>query len=286
MALAFARRWWRPSRRANARVRHSEPLLRPHARSNEPILLASAFAGLAVVATGRAYGAEHPRDFFPPTTPPFETIADPDPDARTAPPPDELRPAQLTLVFFDPSGALPSGVASMAAEVQSVFRELGVEASWRVGGSFGESPIPEIPVILLRRAPVRRPGQERVLGLVVRKQQPLRAVWLFADNVRAALDLDHDRWNPEVELQRALARVAAHEVVHAVAPDAPHAREGLMRHSLTKEFLIGPRAPIDSRCAASFVTRLAEEQRRFLIRSSGGTAPRSPVADPRAGLAR
>jgi hypothetical protein len=233
---------------------------------------------LAALPAATARGAERRHDMFPlellPSTP-VEI-------ERTLPPetePAELRPAHLTLVFFDPGRALPGGFAGVAREVQRFFRELGVEASWREGGSFGESPIPEVPVIVLPRPLVPRPGQNRVLGLVVRNQEPQRAVWLFAENVRRVLGRPAAQPYAGPDFDVALARVASHEIVHAVNPDEPHAREGLMRHSLTREFLVGDRAPIDTRCASSFVSRLAEEQRRFLIRSSRGSASPEAGAD-------
>ena len=195
------------------------------------------------------------------------------PPADTTP-----RPADLALVFFDPQGALPRGFESFAADVQAIFRGLGVEASWRVGGGYGESPIPEVPVILLARDPAKGRGLTRVMGLVRRDQVPQRAVWLFMGGVRFALgypptgDMDY-----EGEVARALARVAAHEIVHAVAPDEPHAAEGLMRHSLDKRFLLGNRAIIDARCAASFRARLSAEWKQLLVRAPSATSLPLPV---------
>ena len=41
-------------------------------------------------------------------------------------------------------------------------------------------------------------------------------------------------------LARALARVVAHEIVHSVAPEAPHSQSGLMQQKLTKAHLTAP----------------------------------------------
>ena len=185
-------------------------------------------------------------------------------------PPDALpRPADLALVFYDPQGALPHGFDRFASEVQSIFRVLGVEASWRVGGSYGESPIPEVPLILLARDPAHGRSQTRVMGLVRRDQEPQRVVWLFMDGVRFALGLPATgAASSDDAIARALARVAAHEIVHAVAPEEPHAAEGLMRHSLDKAFLLGKRATIDGRCAASFRARLSDEWKQLLVRAT------------------
>jgi hypothetical protein len=194
------------------------------------------------------------------------------PRAPAHPGEDLARPADLALVWFDPSGALPHGFEALSGEVQRIFRGLGVEASWRVGGVYGGSEIPEVPVILLPRDPARRRQGQRIMGLVMAEQEPQRAVWLFLESVRVTLGLP-PRPRPlepalEGPLARALARVAAHEVIHAIAPDAPHARDGLMRHSLDRRFLLGAKAPIDPACATSFTTRLSEDWRRRRARSS------------------
>jgi hypothetical protein len=179
----------------------------------------------------------------------------------------------LRLVWFDPTGSLPQGFDSVAAEVQSIFRGLGVEASWRVGGGYGEAPGPEVPVILLARDPLAARARQRVLGLVLRDQEPQRAVWVFFENVRFTLSPGKSRRQDprrDQDLGRAVARVAAHEIIHAIAPEEPHATEGLMRHALDRRFLTAERAVIDARCAASFVARLAEIWQERLAQSSAG----------------
>ena len=185
------------------------------------------------------------------------------------------RAADLALVFYDPQGALPSGFERFATEVQAIFRGLGVETAWRVGGTYGQAPIPEVPVILLSRDPAKARGEARVMGLVRRDQQPQRAVWLFMEGVRFALGYPpHGEADYEGAVARALARVAAHEIVHAIAPDVPHASEGLMRHALDKRFLLGKRATIDARCATSFRARLSDEWKQLVVHApSPATLP-------------
>jgi len=183
------------------------------------------------------------------------------------------RPADLDLIWFDPGGSLPAGYESLAGEVRSIFRGLGVEVSWRVGGTFGGAATPEVPVILLARDPLWRRRSDRILGLVVPDQEPQRAVWVFQDNVRRALGLRREEKSAgAVEpLARALGRVVAHEIVHAIAPDTPHAREGLMRHAFDRNFLLGARAPIDASCAAAFVSGLAAQWQQSRARGAART---------------
>jgi hypothetical protein len=203
-----------------------------------------------------------------PAKPPVETPAPPEaPRTEAAEAPPANGPA-VSLVWFDPQEALPAGFDAMQQEVESIFRGMGVHVTWTRGGlgtSFGEGKVPEvpeIPVILLPGDPVKTRRERRVMGLVIRDQEPNRAIWLFLDNVRWTLGQSASRGkalsNGEAgELGRALARVVAHEVVHAITPDEPHAQAGLMHHSMNRAFLVGRRAAIDPRCAAAFLTGLA-----------------------------
>jgi hypothetical protein len=241
---------------------------------------------MVLLAAAPAAPGEHARDL---PRPEASLVVAPGTEGPGSRPGTDPRPADLTLVFFDPAGVLRTGFEPLAEEVRSIFRGLGVEVSWRADGSYGESPIPEVPVILLERRPGRRPGPERIMGLVMRDQQPQRAVWLFAENVRFTLGRPGRPGPPDPELDlslaRALARVAAHEIVHAMAPDEPHASEGLMRHALGKKFLLGAQAPIDARCARTFLARLSEEGRRFFTRFTAGTAPLPKDAEATSSLA-
>ena len=71
-------------------------------------------------------------------------------------------------------------------------------------------------------------------------------VWVYLDGVKAALGLDGSvrRGHASRQASRAIAtavgRVAAHEVIHALAPYQPHAAHGLMRSSLGRTALLGP----------------------------------------------
>ena len=122
------------------------------------------------------------------------------------------------------------------------------------------------------------------MGLVMREQEPSRAIWVFLRSVRWTLGHDLGRRGrasraDSRELALALARVVAHEVVHAIAPDEPHSHRGLMSHSLNRSFLLGKGAPLDPQCAAAFLVRLAAR-----LPAPPGPPPSSlrtvPVAGP------
>jgi hypothetical protein len=188
------------------------------------------------------------------------------PVERPAP---ELAPTTpaVRLLWFDPQGLLPEGKEIVSAEVRAIFREIGVEIEWREGGTMGvEGPaVPEVPVIVLPEDPLPSRRGRQVMGLVMRDQEPNRTVWLFLNSVRRTLGQDTRierprRLEDKRDLAMALSRVLAHEVVHAISPDEPHARRGLMRHALGRDFLLGARASLDPSCATAFRTSLAERQ--------------------------
>lgn len=199
-----------------------------------------------------------------PATPPAEAPALPEPPRAEGIDAGLAAGPAVSLFWFDPQEALPGGHEAMEQEVASIFRAMGVRVTWTRGGLgtlYGQAQVPEIPVILLARDPAPTRRNQRVMGLVIRDQEPRRAIWLFLDNVQWTLGQRPGRMGlskrETVELGRALARVVAHEVVHAIAPEEPHAQAGLMHHSLNRGFLTGQRAPIDPQCASAFLTRLA-----------------------------
>jgi len=214
-------------------------------------LLAVCAAAL-LAATGRAADRPEAESVLAPVP-----LPDPPPVIAGAP--------VLSLLWFDPQASLPDGFETLEREVAAIFRGIGAEVRWTRGGPgtvYGGSELPEIPVILLREDPARTRAERHVMGLVMPQQAQNRAVWVFLRSVRFTLGHDVARQRTATDAQArdlafALARVVAHEVVHSIAPDEPHARGGLMSHSLNRSFLLGKGAPLDPQCAAAFLLRLA-----------------------------
>lgn len=165
-------------------------------------------------------------------------------------PTTDAAPGALPLVFFDPASALPVSPEEVRAEVVSVFRALGVAVTWREGR---ESPVTEgadLQVILL---PSDRSGgrlSANTMGAVRKAEDAPRALWVFLPAVRAALGLSPHAGSllsaaDRGALARALARVIAHETIHAVAPDQPHSRGGLMSSHMSRRELLRDRVRID-----------------------------------------
>jgi hypothetical protein len=177
--------------------------------------------------------------------------------------PGPARSSALVLVLFDslPTPVVPFPI--LAREVEAIFREIGVEVTWRQGGpgkGCEDGPVPELPVIVLPADP--RPGREgeHAMGLVIRDQQPRHAIWVFLSGVRWALGqpslpgfADARRLQ---EIGLAVARVVAHEVVHAIAPEQPHTRGGLMNPALNRAFLLGPRTRLEGPLVRAFLNQL------------------------------
>src|SRR5262249_1843354 len=155
-------------------------------------------------------------------------------------------PSELRLLWFDPKNLLPSAFDIASREVSRIFRGVGVEVRFEQGTpgiAFGEGSTLDVPVILLGQDPMPSRASKRVMGLVQRPSDGTRVVWIFLSNVRWTLGQDPRLlMTPRQanELGLAVARVVAHEVIHAIAPDEPHASSGLMHYSMDRRFLVGP----------------------------------------------
>ncbi len=220
-------------------------------------------ATLALVlafAVARAGAADRTDPRYPEAAP---ALPDSDP-ALELPPPLQASASELTLFWFDPKGVLPDGFGPVSGEVSRIFREeVGVRIRWERGHSdtvFGDGDGLDIPVILLPEDPMAARASRRVMGLVPRGANGVRVVWVFLASVRWTLGQDPKSAallpRERYELGLALARVVAHEVVHAVAPEEPHTSSGLMHHSMGRAFLLGAHTPVDPGCARAFLRSL------------------------------
>lgn len=180
--------------------------------------------------------------------------------AVTAADPAPLPAATLHLVCWDPEQILPLDLDQLTSEIQAVLQPTGIEIVAR--RAEGPSLAGELNVVFLSGD--RAPGhsKRRAMGLV--KRDPNSALWIFTGMVRQTLGLtrrsDFDRpWEERRNYPRALGRVVAHEIVHTLVPDEPHATSGLMQATLGRDFLTASRAPIDRRFAGALARRLSGE---------------------------
>ncbi len=82
-----------------------------------------------------------------------------------------------------------------------------------------------------------------VMGAFITDGSPGRAVYIFFRNVMRGVGLNPDAGRLPTQrerrqLRQGLARVVAHEVVHALAPSQPHAPRGLMCRKLNRSLLL------------------------------------------------
>lgn len=157
--------------------------------------------------------------------------------------------ATLTLVLTDVQ-RLPLDRSVLQAATEAALAGSGVEVAWdaQAPGESREARGDEARVILTSWHPARRRG-ERVLGAVFRERGPSRAVWIYVEDVRAVLQggAVTPRASDVHELSAAVGRVLAHEVVHILAPQHPHASDGLMAGAVDRGVL-GGKAPLDQAC--------------------------------------
>jgi hypothetical protein len=214
--------------------------------------VATRWAAVVVILTSFAgsAAADPPDAFF------LEERVEPvDVEASRAPrgPLPALSPADplsTRLAWLDPTRAAVVIGSVARDETRSILGKMGVSVDWRVGEA-GEIARPgEVRVIMADRAAARATG-EPILGSTPPRFEGEPYFWVHVPNVRAAMGLRPDGPLATLEppsvraLGVALGRVVAHELVHVLAPTAPHGR-GLMSEKLTRFQLTALRLPVDA----------------------------------------
>ncbi|MCL4817989.1 MAG: hypothetical protein KJ067_02575 [Vicinamibacteria bacterium] len=164
-------------------------------------------------------------------------------------------PRRLAAVFVDVEGALPRLAASaMRDEAVRSLRKAGVELDWRqarVDESFDGT---RHKVVLLRRAPAAL-ARRCTMGSVIAGPDAPRAAWIYLDSVLRALRLpaavEQMGLASTRDLGVALGKVAAHELIHAMVPELPHAASGLMSANMGRSSLISATLPVDEATRAA-----------------------------------
>jgi hypothetical protein len=148
---------------------------------------------------------------------------------------------ETRLQWVDVAGLAHFAYPAMAGEAKSILAEHGVCADLARAAPSSVRTSGEIGVILLRTMGGSGVGRH-IMG-ATRSRDPRNAtVWVYFDEVAAALGLagrPKESWNPieRAAFGRALGRVAAHEIVHALLPQRPHDPAGLMAASLGRREL-------------------------------------------------
>ena len=108
------------------------------------------------------------------------------------------------------------------------------------------------------------------------------AVYIFVRNVLRALSLHgHMARIPTHKerhrIARALGKVVAHEVIHALTPDCAHESQGLMRNSLGRYLLLNQRDHVEAKRIESIYRGLQRlNQRETLAAAEEVALPAAP----------
>ncbi|HEY2946140.1 MAG TPA: hypothetical protein VGN09_27150 [Vicinamibacteria bacterium] len=181
----------------------------------------------------------------------------------------------LRLVWIDVFGSAPYAYPGAAREAAAILADAGVKAAWTLGDSSTVTTGDELKVVLMAGAANGARLPEHVMG-GTRSGAPSHTTWIYLSNVLWALGLQDkaDRrllLREQEEVARALGRVVAHELVHAVAPDVAHTRTGLMAEKLGREFLLHARAGLGP-----------AEEKAFRAGVQGFATAAEPALSPRA----
>ena len=172
-------------------------------------------------------------------------------------------PPRLDLVWVDPTDIATGTFPTVAAQSRALLAATGANVTW-TAAPHGASVGPEsLVVIALPTYPKSRSPDRHVMGSTRTVAEGARAVWVFPDQVAWALGLDlkmRRSWGEgaEINFARALARVASHEVLHALGV-ATHSRSGLMAARLDRNALTAPLIRIDRATMASLRLALDRE---------------------------
>ncbi len=151
---------------------------------------------------------------------------------------------ETRLEWVDVGGLAPFAHRVMAGETARTLADHGVCAKVVLASPWSVRGRGDIGIVLLRSMAGSGVGRH-VMG-ATRTRDPRNAtVWVYFDAVASALGLagrSPESWTAieRFEFGRALGRVAAHEVVHALLPGRPHDRVGLMTASLGRHALTVP----------------------------------------------
>lgn len=147
----------------------------------------------------------------------------------------------LRLLWVDVLGSASFAIPFASDEVAAILGQAGIAATSAVGTPSTEAAADEIRIVVLGEFPGDAALARRVMGCTYRGGRA-RTTWVYLSSVLWALGRP-DRGGrgllarEQEEVGRALGRVAAHEIVHVLAPDLPHARDGLMAGRLSGTLL-------------------------------------------------
>jgi hypothetical protein len=177
--------------------------------------------------------------------------------------------ATLRIAIVDAAGAPATSLIFLRRELRRLLGEAGVEPHFRVVKAGTETAAAELAIVLLASTGLGADRGRQLAGTTGWAGAG-PAIWIYLPNVVAGVGLRETQALGSAEHQRtvglALARVAAHETVHALAPELPHRERGLMRPRLAPADLLGGVESLEPDVAAAlsagargFGSRAAEQ---------------------------
>jgi hypothetical protein len=157
----------------------------------------------------------------------------------------------LTLVWHDSAHVFPAvGLDHLGDEMEALFRENGLSVSFHAASENEDLrtiPEPRVNAIVLPEEDRRFGLPPNTMAAAYGARGEKYSIFVFYPGVRRTLGHSESQLSPRhvAELSRALARIVAHEVVHALAPERGHADSGLMSGSLTREALLADAIDLD-----------------------------------------
>ncbi len=162
-----------------------------------------------------------------------------------------VEPLYLSVLLLDGVGIRAPSLDALKVHAAAVFESVGVRLVWRAEGDSDRGRRFEdgVKAVLFPRALVGWKLPKAAMGMTTGKASPVKTVFVFHQETRAfAVGRPPAHWSPQQE-GRALGRVLAHEIVHALAPHLPHASAGLMAPTLRSAQLLSPRIHLDDASA-------------------------------------
>jgi hypothetical protein len=160
---------------------------------------------------------------------------------------------EIALLFYDPDGVLGKSKPSFVSELDRLFAAVGARVTWLDPNPIEETtPVGAMPkairAILFRHEADRMKLHPAVMGVTMGDEIGDRVVYLFYPAIVRTLQLDDSEVAGDL-YARAVARVLAHELVHAAAPELPHAEGGLLKARLTRRALLESHVSLDETVA-------------------------------------
>lgn len=189
---------------------------------------------------------------------------------------------ELSLIWNDAYQILPISYEGIAEEVAEIFEEIAVRVSWTKAGQDPavEPHTVQVRVVLMPNLSSKWSLPHHTMGVVIGDKVPRETVFISYSGVVSTMGYEPtaDRARSPREraaLTRALGRVIAHELAHAIVPERDHDTEGLLSANLKRSHLTESKLRFVDETAAAFVETLAALQNRVAAASEVATPPGS-----------